>query len=202
MQCEVAGETRSAAAKPSSENSGDHVLRTRQHPAYELSEGPAVNQPHISLFQRRKSSVSLPKDEGFTFGVRQDRQINVRIGRQQHIRPNSPTGKSSQRTLSAEKANETPDVVAPKEKHRYVAELNIFEPKLKACALALYLLPLLTLPKSSPRLCHYDSDGLDARVTVSSFANHQAYEYDRERTVPTRENMPGAVGKHQAWTAE
>jgi hypothetical protein len=127
------------------------TLRRLQHPAYELSEGSTVNQSHISLFQRPKSSVSLPKDEGFTFGARQDPQINVRIGRRQQIRPNSPAEKSSQRTQNAEKANETPDVVPPKEKDRYVAELNTFERKLKACALALYLLNPLILPKSSPR---------------------------------------------------
>jgi len=127
------------------------TLRRPQHPAYELSEKPTVNQSHISLFQRPKSSVSLPKDEGFTFGARQDRQVNVRIGKQQQIRPNSPAEKSSQRTQSAGKASEIPDVVPPKEKHRYVTELNTFERKLKACALALYLLHPLILPKSSPR---------------------------------------------------
>jgi hypothetical protein len=127
------------------------TLRRLQHPAYELSEGSTVNQSHISLFQRPKSLVSLPKDEGFTFGARQDRQVNVRIGRQQEIRPNSPAEKSSQRTQSAEKPNETPDVVPLKEKHRYVAELNTFERKLKACALALYLSNPLILPKSPPR---------------------------------------------------
>jgi hypothetical protein len=126
------------------------TLRRLQHPAYELGEGPAVNQSHISPFQQPKGSVSLPKDEGFTFGARQDRHINVRIGRQQQIRPNS-TEKSSPKTQSAEKANETPDVAPPKEKHRYVAELNTFEPKLKACALALCLLNPLILPNSSPR---------------------------------------------------
>jgi hypothetical protein len=127
------------------------TLRRLQHLAYELSEGPAVSQPHISLFQRPKSSVSLPKDEGFAFRAHQDRQINVSIGRQQQIRPNSPTEKLGQGTQSAEKANETSDVVPPKEKHRYVVELNTFEPKLRACTLALYLLNPLILPKSSLR---------------------------------------------------
>jgi hypothetical protein len=127
------------------------TLRRLQHLAYELSEGPAVNQPHIPLFQRPKSSVLLPRDEGFTFRAHQDRQIKVSIGRQQQRRPDSPTEKSGQETQSAEKANETPDVVPPKEKHRYVAELNTFEPKLRACALALYLLNPLILPKSSQR---------------------------------------------------
>jgi hypothetical protein len=113
------------------------TLRRLQHPAYKLSEGLAVSQSHITPSQRPKSSAPLPKDEGFAFGARQDRQINVRIGRQQQIRPNSPT----------EKANKTP----PREKHRYVAELSTFEPKLKPCALALYLFSPLILPNSSPR---------------------------------------------------
>lgn len=123
------------------------TLRRLQHPAYELSEGPAVSQSHISPSQRPKSSASLPKDEGFAFDARQDRQINVRIGRQQQIRPNSPTEKSTQRTRSAEKASERP----LREKHRYVADLSTFEPKLKPCALALYLFSPLILPNSSPR---------------------------------------------------
>jgi hypothetical protein len=123
------------------------TLRRLQHLAYELSEGPAASQSHISVSQRSKSSASLPEDEGFAFGARQDRQINVSIGRQQQIRPNSPTEKSTQRTHGAEKANETP----PREKHRCVAERSIFEPTLKPCALALHLFSLLILPNSSPK---------------------------------------------------
>jgi hypothetical protein len=123
------------------------TLRRLQHLAYELSEGPAASQPHISLSQRPKSPAPLPEDEGFTFGACQDRQINVRIGRQQQIRPNFPTEKSTQKTQGAEKANKTP----PREKHRCVPELSTFEPTLKPCALVRYLFSPLVLPNSSQR---------------------------------------------------
>jgi hypothetical protein len=112
--------------------------------AYGPSKGSIVNQSHLSLFQRSKSSASLPKVDGFSFGARRDRQMNTRKGRQQQIRPNFRTGKSTQRTQSAEKASE-----APRAKYRYVAELSAFGPKLKPCALALYLFSPLSLPNSS-----------------------------------------------------
>src|ERR1700733_1312215 len=112
------------------------TLRRLQHPAYELSEEPAASQSHISLSQRPKSPAPLPEDEGFTFSTRQDRQINIRIGRPQQIRPTSPAEQSTRRMQGAEKANGTPH----REKHRCVADHSTF--KTNSETLCLSVLPV------------------------------------------------------------
>jgi hypothetical protein len=102
------------------------TIQRLQHEVYELAEGPAVDQQHVLLLQRPKSSGSSLEGQRFTFEAHQHREINLRRENQPRIERGSLSQRSSQRRQSAGNAGKQSTMAAIDKKHRYAYGLNKF----------------------------------------------------------------------------
>ena len=97
---------------PASEVSFDVVdspsLQRLKHEAYDLSEGPAAAESQLSLLQRPKSSGSLQEGDGFTFGARLHREMNLRRERQPPLQRESLPQQPVQVSQAAQKTGQWP----------------------------------------------------------------------------------------------
>ena len=126
-------------------------LRLQQE-AHEFQEGLAEIEQQISLFQRPKSSGSLPETDAFAFAARQDREMNVRRAKQNPMARISPPVQSRQRSQSAENTGERPDASCRNGKHRYVASPSFMGLGLTTVATAPRILSNPTPPDQCPRI--------------------------------------------------